>query len=299
MTGRTRGARLHEAAARPRRPCTPRCSRSRRERRCGHASGPVSFMFEGRGSSPCEDRSRMIARALQNFPWASPSASSVSPTSANRRSSTRSLSAKAEAANYPFCTIEPNVGVVIGARPAPRGARRGRPRRPDRPDRDRLRRHRRPRPRRVTRAKASATSFWRTSARCDAIVQVARCFDDANVIHVENRVDPVADIATVTTELCLKDLDTVSKRARPRAQDARRRTARSRSSPPRSASALAKHLDDGKPARTLSQLPDNADAAAIVMREMQLLTGEAHVLHRQRRRGVARATSTATSTTRR
>src|SRR5208282_3051114 len=46
----------------------------------------------------------------------------------------------------------------------------------------------------------------------DAIVQVARCFEDPNVVHVENRVDPVADVATVTTELCLKDLDTVQKR---------------------------------------------------------------------------------------
>src|SRR4030095_9209404 len=45
----------------------------------------------------------------------------------------------------------------------------------------------------------------------DAIVQVGRCFEDPNVIHVENKVDPVADVATVTLELCLKDLATVHK----------------------------------------------------------------------------------------
>ena len=43
-------------------------------------------------------------------------------------------------------------------------------------------------------------------------MQVGRCFEDPNVIHVENKVDPVADIATVTMELCLKDLETVNKR---------------------------------------------------------------------------------------
>ena len=105
----------------------------------------------------------------------------------------------------------------------------------------------------------------------DAVVQVARCFEDANVVHVENRVDPVADIETVTTELCLKDLDTVQKRV-DRGGRWPRRTTRSRSSRPRCATALARHLDDGKPARTF-RLPDHAEAPAI-MREMHLLTAK-------------------------
>ena len=46
----------------------------------------------------------------------------------------------------------------------------------------------------------------------DAIAHVVRCFEDDNVIHVEGRVDPVADVATIDTELCLKDLETVEKR---------------------------------------------------------------------------------------
>ena len=46
----------------------------------------------------------------------------------------------------------------------------------------------------------------------DAIAHVVRCFEDENIVHVEGRIDPVADVATIDTELCLKDLDTVDKR---------------------------------------------------------------------------------------
>src|ERR1700723_400204 len=120
-------------------------------------------------------------------------------------------SAKAEAANYPFCTIEPNVGVV--AVPDPR------------------------------------------LQALDGVVHAARCFDDPNVIHVENRVDPVGDIATVTTELCLKDLDTVNKRL-----DRARKAAKGNIPLEKLAfelcEALAKHLDAGQPARTF-KLPDH------------------------------------------
>jgi hypothetical protein len=81
--------------------------------------------------------------------------------------------------------------------------------------------------------------------RGDAIVQVARCFEDPNVIHVENKVDPVADIATVTTELCLKDLDTVQKRL-----DRARKMAKGNLPIEKLAfemcEALAKHLDAGQ-----------------------------------------------------
>ena len=46
----------------------------------------------------------------------------------------------------------------------------------------------------------------------DAICHVVRCFEDANIIHVEGRIDPVGDVRTIDTELCLKDLETVDKR---------------------------------------------------------------------------------------
>jgi GTP-binding protein YchF len=105
----------------------------------------------------------------------------------------------------------------------------------------------------------------------DAVVQVARAFEDPNVIHVENRVDPVADIETVTTELCLKDLDTVTKRG-----EKGRKMLKSGSPIEKLAveicDSLAKHLDSGKPARTFA-VPDHADALGIV-RELHLLTAK-------------------------
>ena len=78
-------------------------------------------------------------------------------------------------------------------------------------------------------------------------MQVGRCFEDPNVIHVENRVDPVTDIATVTLELCLKDLETVNKRL-----DRARKMAKSNDPKEKLAAVvceeLAQHLDEGEPA---------------------------------------------------
>src|SRR4051812_40001244 len=179
-------------------------------------------------------------------------------------------SAKAEAANYPFCTIEPNVGVVmvpdsrlekldaivhadkivptainfVDIAGLVRGASKG---------------------------EGLGNQFLSHIREVDAIVQVARCFDDPNVIHVENRVDPVGDIATVTTELCLKDLDTVQKRL-----DRARKMAKGNIPLEKMAAEicepLSKHLDEGKPARSFV-LPDVVEAL-IVMRDMQLLTAK-------------------------
>ncbi len=183
-------------------------------------------------------------------------------------------SAKAEAANYPFCTIEPNVGVVVvpderlgkidgvvhSDRVVPttinfvdiaglvRGASKG---------------------------EGLGNQFLSHIREADAVVQVARCFEDANVVHVENRIDPVADIATVTTELCLKDLETVQKRL-----DRARKAAKGNDPKEKLAAEvcdeLARHLDAGKPARTL---PTSATAwdspdGQLVVRDMHLLTAK-------------------------
>jgi len=182
-------------------------------------------------------------------------------------------SAKAEAANYPFCTIEPNVGVVVvpderldkidGVIHAEKvvpttinfvdiaGLVRG-----------------------ASKGEGLGNQFLSHIREADAIVQVGRCFEDPNVIHVENKVDPVADVATVTTELCLKDLDTVNKRL-----DRARKAAKGNDPKEKIAQVvcedLAAHLNEGKPARTLSgkSWADNADAIVIV-REMHLLTAK-------------------------
>ncbi|MCL2723565.1 MAG: redox-regulated ATPase YchF [Polyangiaceae bacterium] len=179
-------------------------------------------------------------------------------------------SAKAEAKNFPFCTIEPNVGVV--AVPDDRlekidsviHAERIVPTAINFVDIAGLVRG-------ASKGEGLGNQFLSHIREADAIVQVARSFDDPNVIHVENRVDPVADVATVTMELCLKDLDTVQKRL-----DRARKMAKGNDPKEKLAceicEMLTRHLDDGKPART-AVLPDSVDAMTLV-REMHLLTAK-------------------------
>ena len=114
------------------------------------------------------------------------------------------------AENYPFCTIEPNVGIVElpDARLAALAAI--------------------VKPERVvpaivefvdiaglvagaSKGEGLGNQFLAHIRETDAIVNVVRCFEDENVIHVANRIDPVADIEVIQTELCLADLATVEK----------------------------------------------------------------------------------------
>lgn len=114
------------------------------------------------------------------------------------------------AENFPFCTIEPNTGVV----PVPD------------PRQDALAAI--VKPERVmpttmefvdiaglvagaSKGEGLGNKFLANIRETDAIAHVVRCFDDDNVIHVNNRVDPLDDIATINTELALADLDTVTK----------------------------------------------------------------------------------------
>ena len=176
--------------------------------------------------------------------------------------------AGAEAANYPFCTIEPNVGVV--AVPDARLAR-------------------------LAEAAGSAqvlpaviefvdiaglvagaskgeglgNQFLAHIREVDAVVHVVRCFEDPNVVHVEGSVDPLRDIETIETELLLKDLDTVSKR--------RERVAKAVKTGDKAArqeadflERLERHLGDGEPARTI----DTSDAEVEILRDQFLLTAK-------------------------
>jgi ribosome-binding ATPase len=114
------------------------------------------------------------------------------------------------AENYPFCTIEPNVGVV--ELPDPRLAALAAIVRPERVV-----------PAIVefvdiaglvagaSQGEGLGNQFLSHIRETDAIVGVVRCFDDDNVIHVAGKVDPVADIEVIQTELCLADLSTVEK----------------------------------------------------------------------------------------
>ena len=111
----------------------------------------------------------------------------------------------------------------------------------------------------------------------EAILHVVRCFEDPNVIHVENRIDPVADVETITAELCLKDLDTVDKR-----RERSRKMIKANKAEDRIAievcDLLVAHLDKMKPVRSLlaagAKGPLASAEAEVIVREMSLLTAK-------------------------
>src|SRR5712664_3825809 len=115
--------------------------------------------------------------------------------------------AAAEAANYPFCTIEPNIGRV--AVPDPRLeilAKLGKsakivPTQLEFVDIAGLVRG-------ASKGEGLGNQFLANIRETDAILHVVRCFDDPNVVHVEGSVDPLSDIETIDTELALADLAT-------------------------------------------------------------------------------------------
>ena len=177
-------------------------------------------------------------------------------------------SRKAEAANYPFCTIDPNIGVVIV--PDERayvlkaiaktnvvvpaaiefvdiaglvaGASKG---------------------------EGLGNQFLATIREVDAIVQVVRCFEDPDIIHTMGSVDPVRDIEVITTELVLADLEAVAKRAE--------KTQKKAKSGDKEAliemallERLSPHLNAGKTANTLPATPEEV----AMMKLFQLLTAK-------------------------
>ncbi|HTO76519.1 MAG TPA: redox-regulated ATPase YchF [Thermoanaerobaculia bacterium] len=166
---------------------------------------------------------------------------------------------KAEAANYPFCTIDPNVGVVTvpDARLAPlakiaktttivpaavefvdiaglvKGASKG---------------------------EGLGNKFLQHIREVDAIVEVVRCFEDKDIVHVAGALDPVADIETIKTELVLADLETVA-RIRDRAEKAARGGDKEARATLAVADRLAAHLDSGRRAITLELSDEERETA--------------------------------------
>jgi GTP-binding protein YchF len=177
--------------------------------------------------------------------------------------------ARAEAANYPFATIEPNVGIV--------GV-------PDErlPVLARLANSARTVPAAVefhdiaglvkgaSVGEGLGNQFLSHIREVDAIVHVVRCFDDADVVHVEGTVDPARDIEIIETELLLKDLETTERAADKAARTAKSGGAEAR----RRADVLAMLRDElsgGAPARRV--IARDPGAAAIA-REIGLLTAK-------------------------
>ncbi|WP_375206052.1 redox-regulated ATPase YchF [Hyphococcus sp.] len=119
--------------------------------------------------------------------------------------------AAAQAANYPFCTIEPNVGDV--AVPEPRlkqlaeiaGSKEIIPARMQFVDIAGLVKG-------ASQGEGLGNQFLANIREVDAVVYVLRCFDDDDVTHVSNKIDPIADFETVETELMLADLESLEKR---------------------------------------------------------------------------------------
>jgi GTP-binding protein YchF len=119
--------------------------------------------------------------------------------------------ASAQAANYPFCTIEPNTGDV--AVPEPRleqlakiaGSKEIIPSRINFVDIAGLVRG-------ASKGEGLGNQFLANIRDCDAVAFVARCFEDGDITHVEGRIDPIADLEIIETELMLADLESLEKR---------------------------------------------------------------------------------------
>ena len=154
-----------------------------------------------------------------------------------------------EAANYPFCTIEPNVGIVEV--PDPRldelckivSPQKVQPAIVEFVDIAGLVAG-------ASKGEGLGNKFLANIRETDAIVNVVRCFDDDNVIHVAGRVDPIADLETIGTELALADMSAVEKaiirdgkKARSGDKDAQKLVAL--------LEKLMPHLNEGKPVRSM------------------------------------------------
>jgi ribosome-binding ATPase len=162
--------------------------------------------------------------------------------------------AAAQAANYPFCTIEPNVGEV--AVPDDRLATLAAlaksaeivPTRLNFVDIAGLVRG-------ASKGEGLGNQFLANIREVDAIAHVVRCFEDTDVTHVEGRIDPIADIETVETELMLADLDSLERRADGLAKKAKGGDKEAKETLDLLNRALAL-LREGRPARLTERKPE-------------------------------------------
>ena len=174
--------------------------------------------------------------------------------------------AAAQAANFPFCTIEPNVGEVnVPDRRLDTLAEIGKsinvlPARMSFVDIAGLVKG-------ASQGEGLGNQFLANIRECDAIAYVLRCFEDGNVIHVSNKVDPLADAEVIETELMLSDLESIEKR---RANLVRKLKGNDKEAQQqdRLLAAAQAVLEDGKPARVVEV--DAEDLKA--WKGLQLLT---------------------------
>jgi len=176
--------------------------------------------------------------------------------------------AKAESANYAFCTIEPNTGVVDV--PDPRLKALADVVSPERiipatmkfTDIAGLVKG-------ASKGEGLGNKFLANIRECDAVAHVVRCFEDDNVLHVENSVDPLRDVQTIEMELILCDVESVEKRLDKAKKMAKGQNALEKKALPL-CEALHAHLLEEKPARTFD--PGDDEDSKNIMRDMHLLT---------------------------
>ncbi|MBS0294837.1 MAG: redox-regulated ATPase YchF [Proteobacteria bacterium] len=174
--------------------------------------------------------------------------------------------AAAQAANYPFCTIEPNVGDV--AVPEPRldvlariaGSKEIIPARINFVDVAGLVRG-------ASKGEGLGNQFLANIRDCDAVAFVTRCFEDSDITHVEGRIDPIADLDIIETELMLADLESLEKRVsnlEKRAKGGDKESANTL----RLVKVALEQLNAGRPARAADISPEDEKAWHM----LQLLT---------------------------
>ena len=173
--------------------------------------------------------------------------------------------AGAESANYPFCTIEPNVGIV------------------DVPDERIDRLAEMYNPKKVTRAyiefvdiaglvkgaskgEGLGNKFLSHIREVDAIVHVVRCFEDSNITHVDGSIDPLRDIETINLELVFSDIEIMERRI-----DRTKKAMKGDKTLAKELELLERVkavLEEGKPARSL----DYSDEELVIMNEIALIS---------------------------
>lgn len=176
--------------------------------------------------------------------------------------------AAAQAANFPFCTIEPNVGEVavpdarLDVLAAIAGSKQIIPTRMTFVDIAGLVRG-------ASKGEGLGNQFLANIRECDAIAHVLRCFEDGDITHVEGRIDPVADAETIETELMLADLESIERR---QANLARKIKGGDKEAveQDRLLTLAEKALAEGQPARTVKVAEDDQRN----WRLLQLLTSK-------------------------
>ena len=177
--------------------------------------------------------------------------------------------AGAESANYPFCTIEPNVGMVnvpdarlnklvdvykprsvvpavtqfVDIAGLVKGASKG---------------------------EGLGNQFLTHIRECEAIMEVVRCFEDENIIHVHGSVDPLRDVEIIETELLLKDIESVEKRLVTEAKAARTGGAQAKAKY-EACETLKNSMTEGKAARKMLGISDEMDS---IIHDLALLTAK-------------------------